>query len=203
MGLDILPKSGISFRSRSGTGNFNAKLNKLTRYQGGEFGMLRNNRQAISDAISKRVGAIKLKGGLDRIQRKGAYLEIVKNDKTLTKQDKYKIKDLLNYYARDKKISAPGVKTPINIQRDDVEEPIKRPTFAHVSNPNFFREGSPIQRGADAGNQLKYQKMQRLGNSDSARKLQKDAFSRLQQGTGGSVSPGNSNHGGLDLIKTL
>lgn len=203
MGLNILPKSGINFRSRSGAGNFMAKFNKLTRYEGGEFGMLKNNRKAIAAAISKRAGTIKLKGGLDRMQRKGAFLEIMKNDKSLTKEDKYKVKELLNYYARGKKDVTGVKKASIDIQRDDPEKAITRPTFAHVSNPNFFREPSPIQRGADAGNRLRYEKMQRLGSSEAARKLQKDAFSKLQGGLGHGVLPENMDRGGVDLLKSL
>lgn len=206
MGLNILPKSGFGFRTNSGAGNFSSKFNKLTRSQGGEFGMLKNNRKAISEAINKRAGAIKLKGGLDRMQRKGAFMEIVKNDKTLTKEDKYKVKELLEYYARGKKDSADTKKAPIAIQRDDEEKVITRPTFAHVSDPNFFREGDQIRRGADVGNQLKYEKMQRLGSSDGARRLQKDAFSKLQGGLGGGVNHDphdNQDHSGVNLIKSL
>lgn len=203
MGLNILPKSGINFRTKSGAGNFAAKFNKLTRYEGGEFGMLKNNRQAIATAISKRAGTIKLKGGLDRVQRKGAFLEIMKNDKSLTKADKYKVKELLNYYARGKKDAGGVKKAAIDIQRDDPEKAITRPTFAHVSNPNFFREGNPIQRGADAGNRLRYEKMQRLGSSEAARKLQKDAFSKLPGSAGHGVLPENIDRGGVDLIKSL
>lgn len=203
MGLNILPKSGINFRTNSGAGNFAAKFNKLTRYEGGEFGMLKNNRKAIAAAVSKRAGAIKLKGGLDRMQRKSAFLEIMKNDKSLTEEDQSKVKELLAYYARGKKDVAEAKKSSIDIQRDDPEKAITRPTFAHVSNPNFFREGSPMRRGVDASNRLRYEKMQRLGSSEAARKLQKDAFSKLQGGLNHGVLPENMDRGGVDLIKSL
>lgn len=202
MGLDILPKSGGGFHTNYGAGNFKDKFNKLTSYGAGEFGMLKDNRKAIFGAISKRADAIKLKGGLDRMQRANAFSEITKSDKTLTSEDKDKIKELLKYYTRGKKISAPGVKAPVDIQRDDPEKALGR--VSHVSNPNFFREGNAARRGEDAGNQLKYQKMQRLGSSDTARKLQKNAFSKLQESAGpGMVSPDNRDRGGIDLIKSL
>lgn len=106
MGLNILPKGGIGFRSKSGFGNFNKRLAKLTYRESGEFGMLKNNQKAIVEAIDKRKGAIRTYGGLSRMQRKSALLEIMHNDKTVTKQDKYKIKELLEHFARDKKTEA-------------------------------------------------------------------------------------------------
>lgn len=106
MGLDILPKGGIGFRSKSGFGSFNKRLAKLTYHEGGEFGMLKNNQKAIVESMDKRRGAIRTYGGLSRMQRKNALLEIMHEDKTITKQDKYKIKELLEHYARDKKTEA-------------------------------------------------------------------------------------------------
>ncbi|MCX6794883.1 MAG: hypothetical protein NTY31_02775 [Candidatus Falkowbacteria bacterium] len=106
MGLDILPKGGIGFRSKSGFGNFNKRLTKLTYREAGEFGMLKNNKKAIVEAIDERKEMIRKYGGLSRLQRKSALLEILHNDETITKQDKYKIKELLNNYARDKKTEA-------------------------------------------------------------------------------------------------
>lgn len=142
MGLDVLPKAGISFKANSGVGNFRKKLDKLTRYQGGEFGMLRNNRSAIEAAISKRAETIRVKGGLDRLQRKSALLEIMKNDKTLTKADKYKVKELLDYYSRDKKGAAPAGAAATTVEKDETPalEP-RRPDFTHVMNDGFFHSG--------------------------------------------------------------
>ncbi|GEM_PF-1353458 len=114
MGLNILPKGGIGFRSKSGFGNFDKRLAKLTYHEGGEFGMLKNNQKAIVGAMDKRRGTIRTYGGLSRMQRKSALLEIMHNDKTITKQDKYKIKELLDHYARDKKTEA-AVKAGIDL----------------------------------------------------------------------------------------
>ena len=207
MGLDILPKSGINFRANSGAGNFSAKLNKLTRYEGGEFGMLKNNRKAISDAISKRASTIKLKGGLDRMQRKGAFLEIVKNDKTLTKEDKYKVKELLEYYARGKSGSSskstPTNKPAISIQRDDGELPVHRSNAPHEIDPNYFRSGNPVSHGADVSGRVGGHKLPGLGGPSGPEKMQKDSFSRLQGGAGPMVPPKIQSGGGIDLIKSL
>jgi len=207
MGLNILPKAGINFKTNSGAGNFKRKLDKLTYHQGGEFGMLRNNREAIAKAIVKREGVIKIKGGLDRLQRKSALLEIMKNDKSLTKMDKYKVKELLEYYARDKKSPEPVSKAAINIERDDSEALSTHPNFSHVSNPNYFREVTPpttshlgggagpvpprvspyspraesrIQQGRVAQAKITYEKLSRLPSSDSGmKKIQQESFRKL------------------------
>ncbi len=206
MGLNILPKAGIGFKAKSGIGNFKTKLDKLTRYQGGEFGMLRNNRQAIDAAIAKRAETIRIKGGLDRMQRKSALLEIMKNDKSLTKADKYKVKELLQYYSRDKKAPAPAKKPVIDIERDEAEIMPNRPDFSHESNPNFFREQNPLRRGEAVRDSLNYQHMSRLGPGETASKLQKASFAKLQKSSNnlgrpaGLRPPGAS---GSDLLRSL
>ena len=199
MGLDILPKAGINFKASYGAGNFKSKLNKLTSYQGGEFGMLRNNRQAIANAISKRAGAIRIKGGLDRMQRDAALAEIIKNDKTMTKEDKLKAKELLNYYARGNKPAASAIKP--EIQRAGQEEPVKPRQFSHTSNPDFFRSGAQPgrfgaqpNRGDASRAALNYERMMRLGAGEEAGKLQKEAFAKFQQKSGGA---------GLSSLKPL
>ncbi|MFA5184377.1 MAG: hypothetical protein WC456_02505 [Patescibacteria group bacterium] len=209
MGLDILPKGGIGFKASSGTGNFKAKLDKLTRNQGGEFGMLRNNRQAINAAIAKKASAIKLKGGLNRMERKSVLAEIMRNDKTITKQDKYKVKELLEHYARDQKAAAEKTlkKPAVNMALDDAEAPPKRPSFAHVSNPDFFKGASAdnqgLGRGLAARSAINYNRMKNLGSGEAARKLQEDAFAKLQQSAGGAGRPGLARGSSLGPLKLL
>ncbi|MFA5155346.1 MAG: hypothetical protein WC453_02830 [Patescibacteria group bacterium] len=203
MGLNILPKGGINFKTSTGAGNFKAKLNKLTHYQGGEFGMLRNNREAINKAISKRAGIIRMKGGLDRMQRKSALSEIIKSDKSLTKQDKYKVKELLDHYARGRKEDASSpepVKPAVNRELDETKVTGRRPNFAHEADPNFFRQTAPINRGAAVSDAMKYQKMQRLGSGETARKLQEDAYARLQKSSG-NLGPGGRRGSSLGPLK--
>jgi hypothetical protein len=211
MGVDILPKDPRQFKY------FKKKFNELTYHPGGEFGMLRNNRTAIEAAITKRAGTIKIKGGLDRLQRKSALLEIMKNDKTLTKADKVKVKELLDYYARGQKDTKAVVKKPVvNMERDDSELITKSPNFAHVSNANFFREGnqttgqsvmtpggdsSVVSRGLVARNALNYSRAQRLGSGEAARNLQKAAFSKLQSSSKPLTSLGGVNQNLIHPLK--
>jgi hypothetical protein len=149
------------------------------------------------------------------MQRKGALLEIMKNDKTLTKADKYKVKELLEYYARGNKPTAAAVKKPlVNIERDESALVSKRPDFAHVSNDNYFRSGESaagaglpsgayhhgVSRGQEARNAINYANSQRLGSGPVARNLQKTAFAKLQE----SSKPGKiSGRAGSDLLHSL
>jgi len=99
MGINDLPSPGINFRATTGVGNFQKKLSSATRY--GDLKNLKNNQKAIVGAISQptTLRAIR-RGGLSRLQQLGVWSKIKASDKTVTKEDKREIKEVLKHLSR-------------------------------------------------------------------------------------------------------
>lgn len=98
MGINDLPSAGITFRATTGAGNFQRKLSGATRY--GDLKNLRDNQKAIVDVVGKHQGVIRTKGGLSRLQRLSAWHEIQAKDRTITKEDRREIKEVLKHLGR-------------------------------------------------------------------------------------------------------
>lgn len=98
MGIKDLPRPGINFRATAGAGNFQRKLSGATRY--GDLKNLRDNQKAIVEAVKKYQGVIRTKGGLSRLQQRSAWFKIKASDKTVTKEDRREIKQVLKHLSR-------------------------------------------------------------------------------------------------------
>jgi hypothetical protein len=95
MGIRDLPKPGINFKATLGPGSFQRKLSSATRYGG--LKNLKDNQKAIVETVKKYQGVIRIKGGLSRLQQLGAWRKIKASDKTVTKEDRREIKEVLKH----------------------------------------------------------------------------------------------------------
>lgn len=148
MGLDILPKAGSSFRpSRLGI-----KVSKLTRYQGGEFGNLRDNQKNIVSALKKFSGVIKGYGGLNRLQQKAVIRDVKKTDKHLTKEDKLDLKKIVAYYSRGKAVGSSSRSSRANGSSKAESEEYKAPLKLRINrDPNSGLDFKGIRDQARPG----------------------------------------------------
>lgn len=95
MGIKDLPGPGINFRTTYGPGSFAKKLSSITRY--GNLKNLRDNREGIIKVVKGYERAIKVKGGLSRLQQRDAWLKIRKGTPKPTYYDKGEIKEILKH----------------------------------------------------------------------------------------------------------
>jgi len=148
MGIKDLPRPGINFRATAGAGNFQRKLSGATRY--GDLKNLRDNQKAVVDVVKKHQGVIRIKG-LSRLQQLSAWHEIQAKDKTITKEDKREIKEVLKHLGRGaatgggKKAVKPGVIKASDGKSYLTEEQVKRNLARNVE-----RDGLGIR------NKMKY-----------------------------------------------
>jgi hypothetical protein len=99
MGIQDLPKPGINFKATIGPGSFQRKLSGATRY--GSLRNLRDNQKAIIDRIKNpTVQRAIRRGGLSRLQQRDAWLKIRAKDKTINKEDRREIKEVLKHLGR-------------------------------------------------------------------------------------------------------
>ncbi|MDO8667601.1 MAG: hypothetical protein Q7K35_00695 [bacterium] len=100
MGINDLPGpgDGIKFRAKTGVRNFQRVFNRLTKR--GDLRNLRDNREEIVDVAKQYERVIKIKGGLNRLQKRDAWLKIKAGDTEVTKNDKREIKQILNHLGR-------------------------------------------------------------------------------------------------------
>lgn len=95
MGIKDLPGPGINFKTTYGPGSFAKKLSSITRY--GNLKNLRDNREEIIKAVKGYERAIKVKGGLSRLQQRDAWLKIKKGTPKPTYYDRGEIKEILKH----------------------------------------------------------------------------------------------------------
>jgi len=102
MVINNLPKPGKDFKATLGPGSFQRKLSSYVRY--GDANNLRDNQKELVDMAKKYQGVIRKMGGLSRLQRRDAWLGIVKASKArgmpVTWHDKMDIKKVLEYLGR-------------------------------------------------------------------------------------------------------
>lgn len=102
MVISNLPKPGKDFKATLGPGSFQRKLSNYTRY--GDPKNLRDNQRELVDAAKKYQGIIRRMGGLTRLQRRNAWLGIVKASQArgvpVTWYDKMDIKKILEHLGR-------------------------------------------------------------------------------------------------------
>src|SRR3989338_454924 len=79
MVINNLPKPGKDFKATLGPGSFQRKLSSYVRY--GDANNLRDNQKELVDMAKKYQGVIRKMGGLSRLQRRDAWLGIVKASK--------------------------------------------------------------------------------------------------------------------------
>jgi len=172
MGLDILPKSGASFRVSAGAGNFKTKLFRLTANRGSQFGNLRNNQKSIVGAMQKYAGVIKSYGGLNRLQQKAVIRNIKSSDRTLTYDDKRDLKKLVAYYSRGNNHS--GVKeADVAKKTNAAKEPeLKKARIVRDPNNNFNFQNLRSQIrpgiGAEANRAVSVAQTSRTGRANAA-----------------------------------
>src|SRR3990167_11055469 len=106
MSLQDLPKPGAKFRAKTGPGNLLKKMKRATRY--GELKGLRDNVEPIAETMRDYQSVIRRRGGLDRLQRRGAWKKIKEKSRTegvaITKQDARDIKKVLEHFDPKKRI---------------------------------------------------------------------------------------------------
>lgn len=100
MGIKDLPKPGVNFKATTGAGNFQRKLSSAARY-GALTNIDKINQAAIVKAIANptTLRAIR-RGGLSRLQQIEVRRKIQASDKTVTKEDKREIKQILSHLGR-------------------------------------------------------------------------------------------------------
>jgi len=158
MGINDLPGPGINFRATSGAGNFQRKLSSATRY--GDLKNLGDNQRAIVKAISQPsvVRAIK-RGGLSRLQQLDVRRKIQAGDRTVTKEDKREIKEVLKHLSRSvaigaKKLSA-GVKTAKGGKELSREELVDRNLRRNMARDESGVRGGIYTKKYAGGNEVK------------------------------------------------
>lgn len=144
MGVNDLPKPGINFRATraAGAGSLQAKLNSATRY--GNLKNLRDNQKVIVDTIKNPTiqRAIR-RGGLSRLQQRSVWLKMKAKDKTITKEDKREIKEVLKYLGRDS--LAAQNKTVVGLKQR------LSPKEGKVVNIEKYEIGKIIKIGSEVG----------------------------------------------------
>ncbi|MFA5230700.1 MAG: hypothetical protein WC422_05090 [Candidatus Paceibacterota bacterium] len=146
MDIKDLPKPGINFRATraAGAGSLQAKLSSATRY--GNLKNLRDNQKVIVDTIKNPTiqRAIR-RGGLSRLQQRSAWLKMRAKDKTITKEDKREIKELLKYLGRGSVANKPSSKTDRSIEvRSGAERPIFKFDGSLVNGKIFVINGKKV-----------------------------------------------------------
>jgi hypothetical protein len=124
MSVNNLPKPGINFKATLGPGSFKRKLSSATRY--GNYKNLNDNQKAIVDTIKNPTiqRAIR-RGGLSRLQQRSAWFKMRAKDKTITKEDRREIKELLKYLGRGATVAnKPSSKIDGSIEVRSGERPI-------------------------------------------------------------------------------
>jgi|GEM_PF-3319303 len=115
MDISNLPRGGVSFKLTKGVGNFRYKLARVTKH--GELRNLSDNQKAIVETLKPYTRALKIKGGLNRLQQKSVFRTIKKKEGGyLNWDDKHDVKKVIKYLGRDYK-PASGEKNPFTEEK--------------------------------------------------------------------------------------
>lgn len=151
MGITNLPKPGLNFKATLGPGSFQKKLSNATRY--GDLKNLRDNQKTIIEGIKKYQRVIRIKGGLSRLQQRDAWLKMKASDKTITKEDRREIKQVLKHLGRgqasaEKKAEiikfSDGKES--HLTKEQIKRNLIRSQQERIDEPRIIGRGVPYSR---------------------------------------------------------